>query len=1067
MKAAALLFGLACASFGQVSSSSIYGEVQDETGRVITGARLTARSTGTGFVRNTISGEAGTYRMDALLPGTYSITVEKGGFEAFDASGVVLEVNQQARLDVRLKVGAAHESVTVGAPVSRLQSENSTIGFSISPEMIEELPLDERNIMSLITLGPGAVPRQLGGFVHDTDNDLQQGTRGSVAFNDPINGSRPYMNRYILDGGYDTDGNTFAIVVTPPTESVQEFHVQSSAAAPDFTQAGGGVIDVVTKSGTRDLHGSAFEYLRNGDTDARNYFDDPSLPAPLYRRNQFGGALGGPMAKSTFFFFTYEGLRDTFDNPALELVPDQAYRSGDFAGDSIIYNPLSLNPATGMRQPFAENAIPASILDPIAQKYLAEFEPLPNRPGASSNYVDTTDSTNDNHSGSGRIDHQFHNGSTLFGRYTINDELGGIAGNFPLRPTSEQLRAQQAVLGYTFSGTAWINDTRLSFNRLRLFDLPLNPGGQNVSANLGITGAPTNPFEFGLPYFLVDDFSTVTDDPTLPQIQRDNTWNLSDTVSLTRGRHTWKFGADWIHFQFNYEQSNDVRGQYTYTGAFTENNGDPSTGDAFADFLLGYPQQTQRTVGEAEAYLRQTDYGAFVEHDWQITSRLTLNMGVRYEYFSPYTETRGRMLNLDYSTLPNQPALVPVTDSTAPNYLNFAPRAGLAWRLPDIFGQTLVFRAGYGIYYSPEIAVEAYDLVLNNLTTENNSTSGSAPPILTTANGFPSSSSTGFPSYYGLDMHAPTPYVQQWNGGFQSTLPADIVFEASYAGSKGTDLGLFRRFNTALHTETGQNLPPRPGDLQSLRTFPDLGVIIQRQHIANSSFNALELKAEKRMRKSLSFLASFVWSKSLDDADDENIGLFDSVGAQNEGNLHLERGLSFFNVGRRFTGGVVYDLPTEPRLRPLTRNWQLSSVFTFQDGTPLDPFYFSEDIANSGTPNRPNLVPGQSINLPASQRTPNEWFNTAAFSTPAPYTFGDAGRDIIPGPGNAVVDLALHRRFALAERVSLELRAEAFNSLNNPNFGLPGNNPDFGPFFGKIRTAGDPRRFQFAARIEF
>jgi hypothetical protein len=270
MKIALLLFVFSCVSFGQVSSASLYGEVRDESGRLVSGAYLTARNTATGFVRNTATGDEGAYRMDALPPGTYSVKVEKRGFETFDTTDVLLSVNQEARMDVQLTVGAEHDTVTVVASVSPLQSDNSGGGFSVTPEMIEQLPLDERNIMSLITLGPGAVPRQLGGFVHDTDNDLQQGTRGSVAFNNPINGSRPYMNRYILDGGYDTDGNTFAIVVTPPTESVQEFHVESSTASPDFTQAGGGVVDVVTKSGTTIFHGSAFEYLRNGVTDARN-----------------------------------------------------------------------------------------------------------------------------------------------------------------------------------------------------------------------------------------------------------------------------------------------------------------------------------------------------------------------------------------------------------------------------------------------------------------------------------------------------------------------------------------------------------------------------------------------------------------------------------------------------------------------------------------------------------------------------------------------------------------------------------------------------------------------------
>jgi hypothetical protein len=315
----------------------------------------------------------------------------------------------------------------------------------------------------------------------------------------------------------------------------------------------------------------------------------------------------------------------------------------------------------------------------------------------------------------------------------------------------------------------------------------------------------------------------------------------------------------------------------------------------------------------------------------------------------------------------------------------------------------------------------------------------------------------------------PTPYVQQWNGGFQRELPGAVVFEASYIGSKGTHLGRFRRFNTALHTETGENLSPRPGDLQSLRTFPTLGPIIQREHIANSSYNSLQLKAEKRFAKSLSFLGSFVWSKSIDDADSVVPGLFASSGAQDERNLSLERGLSFFNVGRRVSAEFVYRLPSpsERKLRLVAGGWELSGLITIQDGTPLDALYSALDIANAGTFNRPNVVPGQSISLPASQRTPEHWFNTAAFSQPAPYTFGNAGRDIIPGPGNEVIDLALHKRFALTERLGLEVRTEGFNVFNHPNFGIPDPYPDNGPFFGRILTSGQPRRLQFAARLEF
>ncbi|MGH9584733.1 MAG: hypothetical protein ACRD4O_17570, partial [Bryobacteraceae bacterium] len=509
---------------------------------------------------------------------------------------------------------------------------------------------------------------------------------------------------------------------------------------------------------------------------------------------------------------------------------------------------------------------------------------------------------------------------------------------------------------------------------------------------------------------------------------------------------TWKIGFDWIHFQLNYQQSNLIRGKYTYTGAFTSAASDPASGDALADFLLGYPLETQRTVGSPLAYLRQSDYAAFVQYDWQATSRLAVNFGLRYEYGSPFTETRNKLLNLDYSILPAAPQLVSVHDASDPNRLNFSPRAGLAWRLPHFLsrGGDTVFRAGYGIYFNPEIALEAYDLVLNGIQTQINETSGLGLPTLTTRDGFLNTSTTGFPSYFGLDQHAPTPYVQQWNAGFERELPGHTLFEASYIGSKGTHLGLYRRFNTALHTETGEDLNPRPGDLQMLRTFPQLGTIFQRQHIGNSSYNSLQLKAEKRFGGSLTFLASYVWSKSIDDADNVSIGQYESAGAENENNLHLERGLSFFNVPRRLSAGFVYLIPKAALLRPVLSRWQISGLITLQDGTPLNPFYIATDTANTGTTNRPNVVFGQSISLPSSERSVDHWFNTAAFSTPAPFTFGNAGRNIIPGPGNEVTDIALSRRFSIAERSSVEFRAESFNLLNHPNYGIPGPYPDLG-----------------------
>jgi hypothetical protein len=1071
---ALLAFLVAGAAQAQVASASIHGTVVDESSAVAPDVTVSAREESTGFTRTTVTNSEGGYAIEALLPGSYTVTAGKAGFRATTAEHVQLTVSQKALLDLKLYIGEGRESVTATGTVSAVQTNEASIGYLFDSSTLEELPLDTRNIVALVTLGPGAIPRQLGGFTHDIINDVQQGSRGSVAFNPPINGSRSTMNSFELDGAYDTDRNTFAIAVYPPLDSVEELRVQTSSAAAEFPQAGGGSIDVVTRSGTRQFHGSVFEYLQNGATDARNYFDDPTLAAPVVQQNQFGGSLGGRMPlANTFFFATYEGLRSKIGTPVQSLVPPAQLRTGNFTGQDIIYDPLTLD-AAGARVPFPGDTIPATRIDPIASNFLTQYEPLPNlNNGGGNNFVDQTPNTNRNDSFSTRVDHQFRNQSQLSARYTFNGEQNIISGSFPERPTDERVRAQQAALSYTYAGAAWLNEARFSFTRMSMYDTPESAFQTNVIQQLGVEGLTSDPANYGLPYFQLADYSLVTDDPTLPQVQRDNLWNLSDSVSWTRGAHTIKTGFDWIHFQLNYQQTELARGSYTYTGAFTSAAGTPgATGDALADFLLGFPQDTSRDEGNTLAYLRQNSFGGFVQDDWRITPRLTLNLGLRYEYVTPYTETRSNLLNLVYAPGPNPPPpqLQRESQAVSADNRNIAPRVGLAWRLPQLpfsKGET-VFRAGYGIYYSPEIAVEIYDLMLNGILVQNNVTNGSQAPILTTRNGFAQTSSTGFPTYFGIDPHAPTPYVQQWNAGVQHEFAAHILGEVSYVGSKGTHLGRFRQFNTPLQTETGADLSPRPGNLQDLRTWPSLGEIIQRQHIADSSYNALQVKAEKRLTGHVSLLASFVWSKSIDDADTVLPGFYDSVGAQDENNLGLERALSSFNVGRRISGGYVIGLPAVRAFGPVLRNWQLTGDVTLQDGMPLDIFYYAFDPANTGLPNRPNIVPGVPLTLPRSQRTTNEFYNTAAFTAPAPYTFGNAGRNIVNGPGNNIFDMALHRRFAIRERGALEFRAEAFNIFNHPNWGVPGTYADFGaPLFGGILGVGSPRRLQFAIRYDF
>ncbi len=1062
MKPAILLLVLTAAAHAQVASATLSGVVTDPSNALVPGAAVTLTQSGTGFSRSTTSDFRGVYTFDHLPPQAYKIRAGKQGFVPFEVDGVVLQVDQKARYDIQLKLAPMTGDLVVSASVSPVDTDSASIGYRMDNTKIEQLPLATRNVVSLVTLGPGAIPRQLGGFAHDVNNDVQEGTRGSVALNPPINGSRSTMNTFLLDGAYDTDRNTFAIAVYPPVESVQEFHIQSSLASAEFPQSGGGAIDVVTKSGTRRLHGSGFEYLRNEFSDARNYFDDPSLPRPIFRQNEFGAALGGPIprAKNTFFYGIYEGIRGKAGTSALSIVPDAATRAGDFSGQSPIYDPRTTVP----RAPFPGNRVPQSRIDPIAAAYLAQYEPLPNSAGATSNYRDSVPNSTLTDSASGRIDHQFGSHAALTGRYTLNSEGNRLSGSFPVLPLNEDVRAQQATVAFLLGAPHAMSETRVSFTRLRMFNVPATAFHVNVAQQLGLADPPSDPFSFGLPFFNVSNYSLVTDSPSAPQIQRDNLVHIASKFSVVKGRHTWKTGYEGLIYQLNYLQSNLSRGQYNYTGVFTSIDGSGvDSGDPFADFLLGFPQQSTRTRGSSQGYLRQFVPAVYVQDDWRISSHVTVNLGLRYEYASPYTETRNRLLNLDYSTLPKAPRLVPVEHGADPERNNFAPRVGLAWQ----FAKGSVFRAGYGVYFSPEIAIETYDLLLNGLLNENNQTQGDRAPILTTRDAFPKTASTGLPSYFGLDPHARTPYVQQWNANLQRELPGRTLFEVAYLGSKGTKLGRYRQFNTPAHVETGENLPPRPGDLQALRTFPELGPIVQRQHIANSSYNSLQVKVERSLSTRFSVLASFVWSKSIDDADSVIPGLFESSGAQDERNLRLERGLSFNNPGRRITAAYVYRLPNARFGGPLLRNWTLSGSITLQDGTPVDPFYFALDFANSGTHNRPDIVAGQSVNLPRGQRTADRFFNTGAFTAPAPFTFGNAGRDTIPGPGNNIFDFALQRQFAVREGHAIRFRAETFNAFNHPNWGIPGPYPDFGPFFGKIFTSGEPRRMQFALRYDF
>ncbi len=650
--AASLALCVPCCA--QVSSGSLLGDAHDEKAATIAGVLIVARNNDTGFSRSATSNALGSYRMDDLLPGAYTVTAQHDGFEAETVSPIFVEINQKARLDFRLHVGSVHDAVTVTARTSPVQTDDAAEGYTLDSNFVEALPLIGRNIISLVTLGPGAIPRQLGGFTHDIINDLQ-GNRGAVAFNAPVNGARSTENSYILDGAYNTDRNTFSIAVVPLMESVSEFRIQTSLAPAEFAESGGAVIDVVTKPGGKAFHGNAFEFLRNEATDAQGFFDVPGLPRGVFRQNQFGATLSGPVAPATFFFVSYEGLRSLSASSTQHLVPNAATRGGDFSGGSPIFDPLTLDPSTGLRQPFANNMIPASRIDPTVAKYLALYEPLPNYPLANGfDYVDSTPNR----------DH-----ATTAPRASITPGASAVICSegtpsmttarcwpvrFPALPTAETLRAQQVGRRIHIRGTSWVNESPLLLSRGFGFSifLPMLSAPTFLRIS-GIQGFPSDPFTFGLPALTVTDYDTVQDSDNLPQTQRDNTWYFSDGFSRTIGRHTWKAGFQFTHFTMGYLQSLFVRGNFIFNGSYTSDPANPgATGDAFADFLLGFPAQTQREAGSAQAYLHQNTYSAYLQDDWRVTPSISISAGLRYEYSAPFSEDRGALLNLDYSNLP-------------------------------------------------------------------------------------------------------------------------------------------------------------------------------------------------------------------------------------------------------------------------------------------------------------------------------------------------------------------------------------------------------------------------------
>lgn len=1043
----------------QTQSSSVRGTVTDPNGAVIPGANVKAINVATNESRSTVSDDQGSFAISSLAPGSYRVEVEAPGFAQNIITAVDLQVNQELRLDARLEVGTIQDSPgDLYAPETLLKQDSPAIGTVIEKREITGLPLDGRNFYELTLLVPGAVPPAQGSA---------GSVRGDFAFS--VNGAREDSNNFLLDGVYNVDPKLNTFAVRPPVDAIQEFETATSTYDAAFGRNPGAQVNVVLKSGTNNLHGSLYEFHRNARLDARNFFAPATESKPKYIRNQFGFSLGGPIRKDqTFIFADYEGTRSREGITRVTNVPTLRERNGDFS-QSLLGVPR--NPQTG--QPFTGGVIPSFFMHP-AGKAIAALYPLPNRSVPFANFVSSPTQRDDNDHFDARLDHFLNDHqTTLVARYSLGDRryfepfAGPTLAAVPGYGNEVPRRSQNALVGLThvFSPT-FVNDVRFGFNRVAS---SVNQENQGTSINrlVGMPDLSANPRDFGLSFITVPGFSPLGDEGNNPQQTVTNTFQLVDTATLISGWHLIKLGLDLRAVQQNGFRDVQSRGMIQFSPF-------AYTGVALADLLLGLPVVTGGARVNNAQHLRAKSYHFFVNDSYRVRPNLTVSAGLRYEYNTAPVDAFDRANLYDAATR----SLVRVGTGGVPrggyepDKNNFAPRVGIAWTI-DEAGKT-VLRAGYGIYYDTSPLAPGEALYFNRPYFDFN--------LFFPLQGLPLTLSDPFPAFFpfalpdsaqAIQRDLRTPYMQHWNLSVQRQLGRKRVLEVSYVGSKGTKLLTARDINQPRPSVLPPGLPfvPRP-----VPQFDEINLIESR---ANSNYRSLQARLQQRLSDGLALLASYTWSRSIDDASNFFPSAGDPNYPQNSYDFKAERGRSNFDLRHRFSASYVYDLPfgkgrkylsDDGGWSTLLTGWQTAGIVTAQTGRPFTVALIRE-FDNSGTGfsalgfganDRPNLVGDPRL----ANGTPERWFNTAAFAFPAPGTFGNAGRNVVDGPGYQSVNASLIKNTNLTENVNLQLRGEVFNLFNHPNFNLPDNFLG-SPTFGQITSARDPRHIQLGVKLLF
>jgi len=1108
---------------GQSNYASLRGTVFDSQGHAIAGASVQLVSASTHAVRQLTSNEQGIYQITALLPEAYQLSVQAPGFSV-STQTIRLEVGQQMTHDVTLQVTSLTGTVNVQSEtMSVLRTTDAAVGEVVERNSIRNLPLNGRMLIDLVLTVPGAHESHGAQTGDMSPLYWRPGQRSAVS----IGGNRPNANYFLLDGATNTDPTFNTLNLSPSPDSVQEFQVLTGSYSAEMGGAGGGQINIATRTGGNQFHGTVYEFLRNDVFDARA-FNDMDASNHLVRNN-FGASLNGPITRNKrFFFLNYEGLRHTKSMTMIDTVPTEDEINGDFSmSGPTIFNPFSthanpnfdptkpISPANPqvIRDPFPDNKIPQGLIDPAVQKFLRQYIPRPNMDMGMNgcgmtmmgvpqvigggvdcnNYLDVRNEHHVTDQATARFDQTFKRGDSIFARYSFSSERGFMPQNLPGFGAIHDNLSQHGTVGWNhIFNSRLVNMGTITVTRLAMHRTSENSFTNDIVSQLGITGVGFGgQGAYGAPWFAVQGYSGMGDTYiATPMHAWDTILEARDTLSWQIGRHNLKLGASYRYFIWPMWGFFQNRGYYQFTSGFTTQTAtNDGTGSALASFLLGLPAVKQRQAGIPQMQLRQWYADAFVQDSFQIARNTTIQVGLRYEYMSPLRDIRYPNTNLVFQN--GVPSVFIGGQQgypeglTNPNKLKFAPRFGISHHLPD---QGLVVHAAFGIFFTP-VDMNTWCNQRHNVpyvfpeTQQSDNFVPSAGIVASHLNFAPAVLGVTTVSFAAFELNPSPQYIEQWSASVEKSLGKETTLEIGYLGSHGLHLQRSHLIN---------NAPPGPGAIGPRRPFKTLSflpgmvlptnIIVASTTFPVSGINLLENSAQswyeagyvnlrRRFARGWTFLANYTFARNLSDAPDFRSPMFESAAPQNNSNLAVEKGPAC-DIRHRFALSTVYDLPSAGKsgfLRALSKDWRISALFQVQSGFPFTISVFG-DTANAGTllgenPIRANYT-GQPV-FGSGTHTAASWFNPAAFATPLAFIFGNVGRNSVYGPGRQTLDLALQREFSLTEKIKFQVRAEAFNALNHTNLGTPNrfvNTPQFGTI---TEAATPPREIQLGARLSF